>query len=296
MENPTRGIALILASSLLFSCSDVLAKYLGAALPPVEIGWIRYATFVVFALALRARSSNISLTVHNPIQQVIRGVMLVASSILFIFAIRTMPLADAASVGFVSPLMITILSIPMLGEVVGIRRWTAVCVGFLGVLAIVRPGTGAFQPAALLVLASSLAWSFATILTRKMADSDHAATTMLWAGVTGLVLLSLLLPFDFVTPSLVQVALAVLLGLVATIGQYLMVLAYRHAGAALLAPFSYIQLIYATFFGWLVFHALPDEWTAVGAVIISASGIYTVHRERLRARERAIQAREVLAV
>jgi drug/metabolite transporter (DMT)-like permease len=178
----------------------------------------------------------------------------------------------------------------MLGEYVGIRRWSAVVVGFIGVLAIVRPGTGAFQPAALLVLGSSLAWAFATILTRRMADFDHAAATMLWAGITGLVLLSAMLPFDFVLPSPTQLALTLILGIVATTGQYMMVLAYRHAGAALLAPFSYMQLLYATFFGWFVFNSLPDEWSAVGATIIAASGIYTIHRERVRGRGRLAES------
>lgn len=286
MENPTRGIALILGATLLFSTSDALAKYLGANLPPVEVAWIRYGTFVVMAIALKLGTPGIRLRVRSPAQQVVRGVMLVLSSVLFMIALKFLPLAEASSIGFVSPLMITMLSVPMLGEVVGIRRWSAVGVGFLGVLIVVQPGTGAFEPAALLVLGSSLAWAFATILTRRMADHDHAATTMLWAGVVGFLCLSVLLPFDFAVPSWSQFGLAVALGVIATAGQYLMVLAYAHAGAALLAPFSYIQLLYATLFGWLVFGTLPDQWAAVGSAIITASGLYTVHRERVRARER----------
>jgi drug/metabolite transporter (DMT)-like permease len=290
MDNPFRGIALILGATLLFSLSDAMAKYLGQHLPVIEISWIRYAVFVVMALALVRRTGLAWWRVRSPALQVFRGVTLVGSAVLFIFALRFLPLADAAAVGFISPMLITMLSVPVLGEVVGIRRWAATVVGFIGVLVVVQPGTGAFQPAALLVVGSSLCWAFASVITRKMAGGDNAAITILWSSTVGLVLLSLLLPFEFVVPSLPILLLAVLLGVVASAGQYLLVLAYRHAEAALLAPFSYSQLIWAVTLGYVVFSALPDRWTVIGAGIIVASGIYTVHRERVRARERGITA------
>jgi drug/metabolite transporter (DMT)-like permease len=286
MDNPFRGIALILCATLLFSLSDAMAKFLGQHLPVVEISWIRYLIFVVIAVALARRNGARMLRPRMPGLQIFRGVTLVGSAVLFILALRFLPLADAAAVGFASPLLITLLSVPMLGEVVGIRRWAATVVGFIGVLVVVQPGTGAFQPAALIVVGSSLCWAFASIATRKMAGADDAATTLLWSSAVGLVLLSVMLPFEFVIPTPRILALALVLGVVASTGQYLMVLAYRYAGAALLAPFSYIQLIWAVVLGYLVFGALPDRWTIIGAAIIVASGIYTVHRERVRARER----------
>ena len=193
---------------------------------------------------------------------------------------------DAAAVGFVSPLLITALSVPMLGEVVGLRRWSAIGVGFIGVLIVIRPGTGTFQPAAFLVLGSSLAWAVATILTRKIAGREDASATMLWAGMVGLLALSLAVPFVCVVPSVMDVVLNVALGAVATVGQYWMILAYRHASASVLAPFSYIQLIWSAGSGYLVFGTLPDGMTLLGASVIAASGLYTIHRERVRARER----------
>jgi drug/metabolite transporter (DMT)-like permease len=283
MENPTRGILLILASTLLFSISDVMAKVLGDHVPVLEIGWLRYATFVVIVLAVQARQGRLRLRVKHPWAQILRGVTMVASMLLFVLALRFLPIADAAAVGFVSPLMITALSVPLLGEVVGLRRWTAIIVGFIGVLVVIRPGSGAFQPAAFLVIGSSLAWSIASILTRRLAGRDEASATMLWAGLAGFVLLSAAVPFDFVLPDLQWIGLNIALGTLATVGQYLMILAYRHAGAAVLAPFSYIQLVWATTSGYLVFNALPDAATLAGASIITASGLYTIHRERLRA-------------
>lgn len=282
-DNPLRGVALIMAATACFSLSDVMAKYIGQYLPPVELSWIRYAVFVAMAATRFLMSGQRSVRVRNPGLQMARGAALVGSAVFFIMALGRLPLADAAAVGFVAPLLITALSVPMLGEVVGPRRWAAVAVGFVGVLVVVRPGTGAFQPGAIWVLASSFTWAIASILTRRIAGTD-AATTLLWSSVSGFLLLTLLLPTGFVAPERWQALFCVGLGLVAGTGQFLMVAAYRHAGAALLAPLSYSQMVYAVVLGWLVFNALPDLWTLVGAAIIIASGIYTVHRERVRAR------------
>lgn len=296
MDNPLRGIALLIGATMFFSVSDSIAKLLGQSLPAIEITWIRYVVFVVMAAMLMLPRGPLGtrtvlllrrLKVRSPWLQLARGLGLVLSAVLFIEALKFLPLADASSVGFVSPLLITALSVPLLGEVVGIRRWLAILVGLCGVLVIVQPGTGAFQPAALLVVASSSAWAVASVLTRKMASTDDAATTLLYSAVSGLVLLTALLPFDYVPPDGRQVLLCLALGIIASTGQYLMVLAYRYAAASLLAPFSYVQLIWATTLGWLVFDALPDRWTLLGAAIIVASGLYTVNRERIRARQRA---------
>lgn len=255
----------------------------------IEIGWFRYLTSVVMVVAVGLRRGDLRLRVNKPGTQLVRGVMMVTSMLAFVAALRFLPIADAAAVGFVSPLLITALSVPMLGEVVGIRRWTAIAVGFAGVLIVIRPGGSTFHPAAFLVLASSLTWSVASILTRRLSGLDNPAATMLWTALVGLAVLTVVVPFNFVMPSPGYFALNIAMGAVATIGQYWMVLAYRHAGAALLAPFSYVQLLWATIFGFFIFATLPDTMTLLGAAIITASGLYTVHRERLRARERACE-------
>jgi drug/metabolite transporter (DMT)-like permease len=198
-----------------------------------------------------------------------------------------MTMAQATTISFLSPLLITVLAIPLLGEVVGIRRWAAVLAGMLGMLIVVRPGTGGFQPAALFGVASSFCWATALIVTRKMAAIDPPQTTLLWSSAVGVIVLSALLPFDAAWPTTQQFILAVMLGILSSIGQWLVVLAYRNAPASLLAPFTYTQLLWVSVAGYLVFGTLPDHWTLVGATIFIASGLYTAHRERVRAVARA---------
>jgi drug/metabolite transporter (DMT)-like permease len=281
-DNRLRGMALILGAMTFFSTSDAIAKVLGgmllgASLPPVEIAWLRYCVFVAMT-ALLARRSRAPLMARSPRLQIVRGLMLVTSAVAFMAALRSLPLADAAAIGFTSPVFITALSVPFLGEFVGRRRWAAVAMGLVGVLIVVRPGAGAFQPAALFSLASSASWAVGIVLTRKMSGSN-ANTTLLWSSCTGLAVLTVLLPFDFVPPSPAQLGLALVLGLVATTGQILMVQAYRFAPASLLAPFSYSQLLWAVLYGFLLFNALPDLLTVAGAAVIALSGAIAARPE-----------------
>ena len=286
-DDPLRGVPLILAAVTIFSVSDALAKHLGQFLPPVEVAWMRYATFLLLTLAPVLRSGPTALRSKTPALQVLRGLALVGSALSFMAALRFLPLAEATAINFVSPIFITALSIPILGEVVGARRWAAVGVGLAGVLIIVRPGGGAFGAEVFLPVLTAASWALAVIATRKMAGADRPGTTLFWSAGVGFALLSALLPFDFVPPSAGQVGLGLLLGLIASAGQWLIVLAYRHAAASVLAPFSYFQLLSAALLGFLAFGAVPDRWTLAGAGVIAASGLYTAHRERVRARERA---------
>lgn len=285
-DDPLRGIALFLAATTLFAVADTIAKFLTAELPVVQINWMRYLIFAAMALVLSTRTPGQPFRVQRPRLQLLRGLCVASASILFIFAIRDLPLAEAASIGFVAPLLITVLSIPLLGEVVGIRRWAAVVVGLIGVLVVMRPGTGAFQPAALLVLASASCWSLGLILTRKMAGTERAATTLLWSACTGLAMLSVLLPFHFQMPTAAQLGLALVQGILSSVGQWMVIQAHRTAPASTLAPIIYAQLIWSTLAGYIVFGAFPDGWTIVGAAIIIGSGLYTAHRERVRAQEK----------
>ncbi len=270
MDNPLRGILLIIGATMLFSTSDLMAKVLSAHMPAVEIAAIRYVVFVVMATALLRRNRQ-SAIVRSPWLHILRGLGLVGSAVCFMQSLRSLPLAEAATIGFISPLLITIFAVPFLGEVIGPKRWLALFVGMLGVLVVMRPGGAAFQPAALWGVASAASWAVATILTRKL-HPVPAASMLLWSSVTGLVVLLSLLPFVFVPVSMVDLGQTILLGIVASSGQWLMVMAFRHAPASLLAPFSYLQLLWAIIGGWLAFSALPDLWTLVGGVIIAISG------------------------
>ena len=287
VDNPPRGIALTASACAVFAVADVTAKYLSTGLPIIEIAWIRYALFFAMAAVVAARAPGRAFHPRNLKSQILRGFCVTGSSVLFVYGIREMTMAQATTISFLSPLLITVLSIPLLGEVVGIRRWSAVAVGLVGMLIVVRPGTQGFQPAALFGVASSSCWALALIITRKISASDPPQTTIFWSSMVGFGLLTVLLPFDAVWPTWTQFGLCLLLGVLSSAGQWLVVLAHRIAPASILAPISYSQLPWVAVGGYFVFDNLPDHWTLVGAAIIIASGLYTAHRERVRAREAA---------
>jgi drug/metabolite transporter (DMT)-like permease len=275
-----QGILFMLAATAVFSVSDATAKYLTQAMPVMEIAWIRYVTFVVLTWPPALRHGPAGLATRRPWLQLLRGLAIVGSALLFISGVRTLPLADATALSFAAPLIITALSVPVLGETVGPRRWIAVSIGLIGVLLVVQPGTGAFQPAAALPLLSAVLWAVGMILTRQLAPTDSATATLAWTALTGLVVSSALLPFSFAVPSPTQIALGVLIGVVSTAGQGFVALAYRAAAASVIAPFSYAQLITSTLLGLVLFGARPGPATLLGAAVIAASGLYVAHRER----------------
>jgi len=281
-----RGIGLILLSTIFLSSADVASKYLAASLPALQITWLRYCAFTVIMLGLAWRGGGrVRLATQRPKLQLLRGFAVAASSIVFVLSLKYLPIADATATSFVTPLFVTALSIPLLGEKVGWRRWTATTVGLVGVLIVVRPGGSGFQLASLLPVLSALTWAFALIVTRQMSTTESPLTTLAWSAMIGLGVVSLLLPFAWQPLTLQSVLLGIFIGVASTIGHWLVILAFRHADASLLAPFSYAQLLWVSVFGFFLFAALPDLWTLVGAVIIAGSGLYTAHRERIRARE-----------
>ena len=286
--NPVRGIALMVASTVFFSVSDVITKELAGTLPAVEVAWLRYVTFALLVVPfVVARGGIRGLRTQAPGLQALRGLGTVASALLFTASLPYLPVADATAVYFVSPIVITALSIPILGEVVGWRRWLAALVGLLGVLIVIRPGTEAFEPAALLPLLGATSWAGAAIVTRLTSGRDAPTVTLACSALIGLLVLTALLPFGWVAPDWREVGIGAAIGLFSTIGHWMVILAYRHASASIVAPYSYVQLIWAGALGYLVFGSLPDRWTIAGAAIIAASGLYTVYRERVRAAARA---------
>jgi drug/metabolite transporter (DMT)-like permease len=214
--------------------------------------------------------------------QLMRGTALLGSSLFFITGLRYLPIAEASATGFVAPLFVTALSIVFLSEKVGVRRWLATATGLLGVLIILRPGTGAFHAAAFFPIISALAWAATLIMTRMMSGREHAITIMTYSSIAGVAILSVLVPLVWVAPSWQAVMFGVLIGVASTAGQWIVVLAFRYADASVLAPFSYTQLVWVSTLGFLIFGEVPDGWTVTGAAFIVASGLYTAHRERVR--------------
>ena len=282
-DHPFRGIALILLSTVFLGASDVTAKYLSATLPSIEIAWIRFLVFAVIMMpALTPASPLFALRTERLGLQLMRGAALLASSLLFISGLRFLPIAEASATGFVAPLFVTALSIIFLGESVGLRRWLATAVGLIGVVIILRPGTGAFHPAVFFPIVSALAWACTLIMTRMMSGRERAVTTMAYSSIAGVCILTALVPLVWVAPSWHDILFGIFIGVASTAGQWIVVLAFRYADASVLAPFSYTQLLWVSILGFVIFGEIPDIWTVIGAAFIVASGLYTAHRERVR--------------
>jgi len=285
-DNPPKAIGIILLALFCFSCSDAASKALTATLAPIQIIWMRYFLFTVLIVPLGLAIKGPGVFRSKRFNwQFVRAVGTYGSAILFTTALQFLPLAESMAMNFVAPIFVTALSILLLGENVGIRRWLALIVGLIGVLIVIRPGTDAFHPAAIFPIAAAASWAFGMIATRKTSFADDAWTALTYAAIIGLAISTLIVPFVWRTPTLHELALSSVNGGMSTIAQLLVILAYRLAPASVLAPFSYSQLVWATIFGYVIFSEVPDQWTVVGAMIVIASGLYIAHRERIRARE-----------
>lgn len=285
-ENKPVALLLLLLTTVMFATGDSIAKLAVGTLHPVQMLFVRCAIVVAFTVpyALWKIGPAVFHTDH-PKTQIFRGFAILGSSFLFVSGLSHLPLADASAINFVWPLLITVLSVLMLKEKVGVRRWAATLLGFAGMLLIIRPGTSAFQMAALYPLGAALLWSFAAVVTRSVSAHDRAATTLVWTSLVMLAGATVLIPFFWRPMTGQEWLLMSLIGGISIVGHSMLVFAYERASASFLAPFSYAQLVWATILGYLVFGSLPDRWIAAGAILIVASGIYTAHREHVRARE-----------
>ncbi len=292
-DRPLRGIGLLILSTIFLGTSDATSKYLSTTLPSIEIAWIRFLIFLMIMVpAMVPGSPLFALRTGRPGLQVMRGAALLGSSLLFISGLRFLPIAEASATSFVSPLFVTALSIFFLSEKVGLRRWIATAVGLMGVLIVLRPGTGAFHPAAVFPVVSAFAWACCLIMTRLMSGQERAMVTMTYSSIVGFAILCALVPLVWVTPTWHDILFGTIIGLTSTAGQWIVVLAFRYADASVLAPFSYVQLLWVTLLGFLIFGEVPDVWTVAGAAVIVASGLYTAHRERVRHSQLAVLVAE----
>ena len=282
-DRPLVGILLIVAAMSVVPFMDAIAKHLSGHLPVLQLVWARY--FFHFCLIFPVvlwRYGPRRLIPARPLLQLVRGGLLLASTVLFFAAISRMPLADALALIFISPLIVTALSPWVLGEQVGLRRRVAVLVGFAGALLIIRPGVGAIQWPALLALAAGLVFGFYLLTTRRLAGSAPPLVTLTYSAAAGALLMSLAVPFFWVMPSAMDLAAMAMMGLIAAGGHFLLIKAFDFAPASLLAPFTYSEIVMTTLLGFVVFGDFPDTWTWAGIAVIVASGVYISLRERVR--------------
>ena len=280
-RNNLRGLMLMGLGFLLFSTADTQAKLLTDYFHPMQIVWSRQVGLLLGVLVAMAMLGPSILRTQHPVLQISRGVLAVISATCFIFALRFVPLADAVAVSFVAPFLVTAMGALFLGERVGLRRWGAVTVGFVGTLIVIRPGMGVMHPAGLLILVAATAFAARQVLSRMLASSDRTITTITYTALASVLVLSAPLPLFWTLPATGwQWALLGGMAVFAALGELLIIKSLEIAQAAVLAPMHYSLMIWGTFWGWLVFGQLPDRWTWIGAAIIIATGLYILHRER----------------
>ena len=260
---------------------DGIAKYLSSDIPILQIVWARYFFTVVITLSFMLFFFRKQLVwTSKPKLQIIRGLILVVANILFFYSISIISLAKALTLAFVAPLIVTALSSFFLGEFVGFRRWSAVIIGFLGSLIVIRPGFLDFNIATLAALGTGFFYGIYIIVTRKLHTVDTPLLTLLITGIVGAIILSIYMPFTWVPPTSNQWILMICIGLCASVGHFFLILSLKYADASKLAPFSYFEIITNILIGFYFFGDLPDFWTWTGLSIIVCSGIYISLRER----------------
>jgi S-adenosylmethionine uptake transporter len=275
-----KGVVFMLAGFFFYSMSDALAKLLTEDFPSLQVAWFRQLGLLVGVVVLLALHGGKILRTRHPFVQFGRGFAAVITVSAFVTAVTYVPLADAVAVSFVAPFILTILAALVLGEYVGIRRWVAVSLGFVGTLIVIRPGFGIFHPAIFLVLVAAVGFAIRQILSRYLSGDDTTATTVAYTGLTASILLTFTLPFDWVTPeSWHSFALIAVMAAVAGIGEFLIIRALEMTQAVILAPLMYSLMIWSTLWGFLLFADLPDRWTLLGTMIIVGSGLYALYRE-----------------
>ncbi|MEQ8586386.1 MAG: DMT family transporter [Thalassobaculaceae bacterium] len=288
-QDTMRAVLFMLLAINLLPFMNVAAKFLSDDYHTVQVVWARYAGHLVFVLLMFMPRRGLSLLkATKPGIHIIRSMLMFLATVCFFTALRFIEVPVASAINFISPLIVTALAAPFLGESVGIRRWTAVAVGFAGALIIIRPGGGEAHWAMILVLGTAFCYATYQIYTRKFAAADPPETSITYIAIVGAVISSFALPFYWVTPvSVVDALLFALLGLIGGLGHYFVIRAFQHGEASVLAPFNYGQLVMAIVLSYLVFGTFPDLWTFVGGGIIISSGLYITYRETARKRKDA---------
>jgi drug/metabolite transporter (DMT)-like permease len=287
-DNPRLGIALMIATSLVFACQDGMSRYLASRYDVITVVMIRYWFFALFVLVLaQAQKGGVPRVARTRRlgMQIVRGVLLAFEICVTVLSFVLLGLIGTHAVFSVYPLLVAALAGPVLGEYVGWRRGLAIAVGLLGMLVILRPGFQVMSPAALVPFAGALLFAIYALMTRLVASTDSAETSLFYTGVAGAVAITLVGPF-FWTPIHGAFDWFWMLTLCAfgVLGHFLMIKAYEVAEAGTIQPFAYFQLVFVTILALAFFDERPDAWTIAGGVLILAAGLYTLIRQARLAR------------
>ena len=277
-----KAIIFNLLAWVMLPIMDGFAKYLSAELPVLQITWARYFFTVIFIFPLMFFFFKKYLVwTDKPKLQLIRGLILLTANISFFYSISVISLPKALTLAFVAPLVVTAFSPFFLGERVGYKRWTAVIIGFIGSLVVIRPGFLEINLASLAALGTGIMYGFYLIITRKLSTSDNPLLTLLLTGVVGAIIATTFMPFVWVSPTFNQWSIMAAIGLFACIGHLFIILSLKYADASKLAPFSYFEIVTNIIIAYYFFGDFPDNWTFLGLFIIVFSGIYISRRENI---------------
>ena len=280
-KSPALAIGLIVLTGCVLAGMDATAKHLALEIPVLMVIWGRYFfhTVITFGVYAGRTGSFGFLRARRPGLQFIRAAALFGATSSFYVAITRMQLADATSIQFLAPVLVTALSGLVLGEHVGPRRWAAVVFAFIGVLVVARPGSSVLGWSALLPLLTAGLLAIYMLMTRIIRDKDHAATTTFYSTALGTLVLTALVPFFWQSLSPFQWGLMATMGTAGALGHFLLVRAFFTAEASMLAPFTYSQVVAAILWGLLIFGDIPSGWTITGAIMVAGSGLYVWYRE-----------------
>lgn len=285
------GIGLMMIAFLLFSLLDTTAKWLNHVIPTPQTVWSRYTFSVLLVLiVINPRTKPGVLKTKKPVLQFWRSMFLFVSTLLNFIAINYLQLSQTISIAFAAPLLVALLSGPILGEYVSRDRLIAIIVGFVGVLVVARPGFGGIHPVAILSIIGVVCYAMYVVMTRHLAAHDSTETTLVYSGMVGAILLTPVMFWIWQNPpDLFSALMMGALGLYAAVGHFALIRAHRFTPAYILTPFIYTQLIWMSLFGYLVFGDVPDRFTLIGGTIVIGSGLYLLMRERRQQNAAAVQ-------
>ncbi len=288
VSSPVLGILCMLFAGILMSGNNAMLKWVTSGYPPGEIMFIRgIFIWLPIAILIARAGGPRTIIIQRPHFHFIRGACVVGSAFMYITGLRYLPLADMTAISFSTPLFVTALAPFLLGEVVGWRRWSAVAVGFIGIIIVTRPTGDALQLAVLLPLGSAFWAGIRDMVTRRMTTTDSSngilCTTTAMVMVAGL----LTFPFGWKMPTGPDFALMAIAGLFAGFGHHFMIEAFRHAEAVMVSPFRYLMIVWAILLGYFIWGDLPDAYVIAGIVLVILSGLYIFHREIVRRRAAA---------
>ena len=290
MKSKTRGYIFVLLAITIFSIQDGISKHLGGAYPPVFVTMIRYWAFGLFTVLLAAKMRGgivATARTKRPVLQVIRGLLLAAQVVVVISCFAVIGLARSQAIFSATPILIALLAIPLLGERVGWRRWTAIGAGLIGVLLILKPDSGFFDVTLLLAVLSCFLFAFYVIATRLVSRDDSSMTSFFYTGVVGAIAMTLVGPFYWTWMAPTDWIWMALVCMTSIASHYFLIRAYDMLDAAAVQPLTYLQLVYASIIGVTIYGETLSLNTIIGSVIVVASGIFTIWREHIVARREA---------